>query len=109
MRSVVMVFDVVATLGGVAIATLGGGSVSTLGNVGRGGGKSSWPDVIVESWQIAEKCLSLVLAIVRILHPSCSKRLATASKVLLCSYVTGTSWQWAGYSWPLVPKAEAPS
>jgi hypothetical protein len=38
---IVMVFDVVATLGGVAIATLGGGSVSTLGDVGRCGGKSS--------------------------------------------------------------------
>jgi hypothetical protein len=48
-RGIVMVFDVVATLGGVAIATLGGGSDSTLGDVGRGGGKSSWPDIIVES------------------------------------------------------------
>jgi hypothetical protein len=46
----VMVFDVVATLGGVAIATLAGGSVSTLRGVGKGGGKSSWPDIIVESW-----------------------------------------------------------
>jgi hypothetical protein len=40
-HGVVMVFDVVATLGGVAIATLGGESVSTLGDAGRGGGKSS--------------------------------------------------------------------
>ncbi len=32
--SVVMVFNVVATLGGVAIATLGGGAFSTLGDVG---------------------------------------------------------------------------
>jgi hypothetical protein len=52
-HSIVMVFDVVATLGGVAIAILGGGSVSTLGDVGRGGGKLSWPDIIVKSWQIA--------------------------------------------------------
>ncbi len=42
-----MVFDVVATLGGVAIATLGGGSLSTLRDVGRGGGKVSWPDINV--------------------------------------------------------------
>ncbi len=48
--SVLMVFDVVATLRGVAVATLGGGSVSTLGDVGRGGGKLSWPDIMVESW-----------------------------------------------------------
>jgi hypothetical protein len=45
-----MVFDVVATLGGVAITTLGGGSISNLGDVGRGGGKPSWPDIILESW-----------------------------------------------------------
>jgi hypothetical protein len=36
-RGIVMVFDVVATLGGVAIATFGGGSVSTLRDLGRGG------------------------------------------------------------------------
>jgi hypothetical protein len=46
---VAMVFDVVATLGGVAIPTLGGGADSTLGDVGRGGEKLSWSDIIVES------------------------------------------------------------
>ncbi len=49
-HGIVMVFNVVATLGGVAIATLGGGSDSTIGDVGRGGEKSSWPDIIMESW-----------------------------------------------------------
>jgi hypothetical protein len=92
-----MVFDVVATLGGFAIATLGGGSDSTLGDVGRGGGKLSWPDIIMESWQIAARCLSLALAIIRIICPSCSNKLATASKVLSCSDGIRT-WQWAGYS-----------
>jgi hypothetical protein len=92
-----MVFDVVATLGGVAITTLGGGSVSTLRDVGRGAGKLSWPDIIVESWQIVARCLSLVLAVVGIVRPSCLKRSAAASKVLLCSDATWT-WQWAGYS-----------
>ncbi len=95
MQCVVMVFDVSATLGGVAIATLGGGSVSTLGVVGRGGGISSWPDIIVESWQIALRCLSLALAIVGINCLSCSNKLAVASKDLLCSDATGP-WQWAG-------------
>ncbi len=90
-----MVFDVVATLRGVAIATLGGGSVSTLGDVRRGGGKLSWPDIIVESWQIAVRCLSLALALVWMICPSCLNKLATASKVLSCSDATGT-WQWAG-------------
>jgi hypothetical protein len=92
-----MVFDVVASLGGVSITTLGGGSVSTLGDVGRGGVKLSWPDIIVESWQIAGRCLSLALAVVGIVRPSYSKRSAAASKVLSCSDVTGT-WQWTGYS-----------
>ncbi len=95
MRGVVMVFDVVATLGGVAIATLRGGSVSTLGDVGRGCGKSSWPDIILESWCIAARCLSLVLAVVGIDRPSFFNKLATTSKVLFCSDATGT-WQWAG-------------
>jgi hypothetical protein len=96
-HGIVMVFDVVAILVGIAIATLGGGSVSTLGGVGRGCVKLSWSDIIVESWQIAARCLSLALAIVWIVHPSCLKMLAAASKVLLCSDATGT-WQWAGYS-----------
>ncbi len=78
-RGVVMVFDVAATLGGVAITTLGGRSVSTLGDVGRGGVKLSWTDIIVESWRIAARCLSLALAVVGIVHPSCSNKLATAS------------------------------
>jgi hypothetical protein len=46
---IVMVFDVVATLGGAATATLGGGAVSTLGDVGRGNGELDWPDIIVVS------------------------------------------------------------
>jgi hypothetical protein len=94
-HGVVMVFDVVATLGGVAIATLGGGSVSTLRDVGRGGGKLSWPDIIVESWQIAARCLSLALAVVGIVCPISLNKLAAASKILSCSDATGT-WQWAG-------------
>ncbi len=85
-----MVFDVVATLGGVAIATLGG-------DVGRGGGKSSWPDIIVESWRIVARCLSLALAVVRIIRSSCLKKSATTKKVLSCADVTGT-WRLAGYS-----------
>ncbi len=57
---VVMVFDVIATLRGAATATLGGGVVSTLGDVGRGGRESGWMDIVVDSWQIAARCLNLV-------------------------------------------------
>ncbi len=94
-HGVVMEFDVVATLGGVATSILGGGPVSTLRDVGRGGGKLSFLDIIVESWQIAAICLSLALAVVGNICPSCSNESASMSKVLSCSDATGT-WQWAG-------------
>ncbi len=86
---IMMVFDVVATLGGVAIPTLGGGSVSTLGDLGRGGGNLSWPDIIVESWQIVGRCLSLALAIVGIVCPSCSKRLPPQVRFCLAQMQQG--------------------
>jgi hypothetical protein len=54
-----MVFDVIAILRGAATATLGGRVVSTLGDVGKGGRESGWMDIVVESWQIAARCLSL--------------------------------------------------
>jgi hypothetical protein len=92
-----MVFDVVSTLGVVAIPTIGGGSVSTLGDVGRGGGQTSWLDIIIESWQIAVRCLSLALAVVGIICSCCSNKLAAAIKVFSYSDATGT-WQWAEYS-----------
>jgi hypothetical protein len=95
MRGVVMI--VVASFEGVANATLGGGSISTFGDVGKGGGKLSWPDIIVESWQFAGRCLSLALAIVGTVRLSCLKRLAAASKVSSCLDATG-AWQWAGCS-----------
>jgi hypothetical protein len=42
----VMVLDIVATLGGVAIATLGGVAGTTLGYVGLVGGALGWPDMM---------------------------------------------------------------
>jgi hypothetical protein len=93
----VMVFDVVATLRGAASAALGGGAVSTLRDVERGVGELGWPHVIMESWQIAARCLSLVLAMVGIVRPTCLIRSAARSKVFSCSDGIGT-WQWVGYS-----------
>jgi hypothetical protein len=61
-----MVFDAIVTLRGAAAATLGNGAVSTLQDVERGGGESGWPDIIMESWQFAARCLSLALAVVGI-------------------------------------------
>jgi hypothetical protein len=58
-RGIVMVFDAVATLRGVAIATLGGESVSTLGDVGRGGGTFGPCSLVVLS--LASICLHVLL------------------------------------------------
>jgi hypothetical protein len=44
-----MVFDIVANLGGAAIATLGGVTGTTLGDVELGGGALGWPDIMVVS------------------------------------------------------------
>jgi hypothetical protein len=44
-----MVFDVVATLGGAATATLRGVAGTTLGDVGSVGGALGWPDKMVVS------------------------------------------------------------
>jgi hypothetical protein len=46
---VVMVLDVVATLGGAAPATLLGVVGTTLRDVGSGGGALGWPDIMVVS------------------------------------------------------------
>ena len=51
----VIVFDVVATLGGATITTLGGVAVPTLGVALTGDGASGVPDMIVDSCVIAAR------------------------------------------------------
>jgi hypothetical protein len=92
-----IVFDVVATLGGAATTTLGGVAFSTLGAVGTGGGASGCLDMIKESCRMADRCLFFSLAVVGIVPPSCSKMSPATRRVLSCLYKTGT-WQWVGYS-----------
>jgi hypothetical protein len=81
-RGDVIMFEVVATLGGAATATLGGVAVSTLGVVGTGDGVPGWADMIAVSCQMAARCFILALALVGMVPPSCSNMLPGTSSVL---------------------------
>jgi hypothetical protein len=74
----VMVFDVVATLGGATIANLGGVAVPTLGAVSTRDGALGTPDMIADSCVIAARCFIFALAVVGMVPPSFSKMLPTA-------------------------------
>jgi hypothetical protein len=81
----VIVFEVVATLGGAATATLGGVAVSTLRAVDTGDGALGWADMIAVSCRMADRCFILALAVVGMGPPSCSNMSPVACRVLLCS------------------------
>jgi hypothetical protein len=84
-----MLLDDVATLGGGA-TTLRDGVVATLGDAVLGWCSLGRPAMIEVSWQIASRCLSLALAVVEIVLPSCLKILAATRSDLSCLDVTGT-------------------
>jgi hypothetical protein len=81
----VIVFEVVATLGGAATATLGGVAVSTLGTVGTGDEASGWADMIAVSCRMADRCFILALAEVGMVPPSCLNMSPATCRVLSCS------------------------
>jgi hypothetical protein len=99
----VIVFNMVATLGGAATTTLGDMAVSTLEAVGMGVGALGCLDMIKESSQMADRCFNLSLAVVGIVPPSCSKMSPAVRRVLSCLDKTGT-WQWVGYSRQVLEK-----
>ena len=74
----VMVFDVVATLGGVTIPTLEGEAVPTLRAVFTRDGALGTLDMIADSCLIAARCFIFVLAVVGMVPPSFSKMSPTA-------------------------------
>jgi hypothetical protein len=74
----VMVFDVVATLGGATIANLGGVAVLTLGAVSTRNRAFGTPDMIADSCVITVRCFIFALAVVGMVPPSFSKMLPTA-------------------------------
>jgi hypothetical protein len=107
---VVMVLDVVATLGGVVCVTLGsaalctgGVTVSTLGGVvlptfvaaAVGDGVSWWRDMMLVSHWMDAICLILSCAIVGMMPLSCLRISCAVSNIVLCSDRAGT-WQWVG-------------
>jgi hypothetical protein len=91
----VIMFKVVASLGGAATATLGGVAVSTLGAVGTRDRALSWADTIAVSCRMAARCFILALAVVGMVPPSCSNMSPATSRVLSCSDKTGIG-QWVG-------------
>ena len=96
-RGDVIVFNLVATLGGAATTTLGGVAVATLRAVGMGVGASGCPDMMKEGCQVVYTCFNFALAVVGIMTPSCSKMSRAACRVLSCLDKTGT-WQCVGCS-----------
>jgi hypothetical protein len=96
-RGDVIVFEVVATLGGAATATLGGVAVSTLGAVGTGDGASGWADMIAVSCRMAARCFILALAVVGMVPPSCLNMSPAANSVLSFLDKMGI-WQWVELS-----------
>jgi hypothetical protein len=92
----VIVFKVVANLGGAATTTLVGVAVSTLGAVGTGDMASGWADmnmIAVSCW-IADRCFILALAVVGMVPPSCSNMLPAACRVLSGLDKTGLGNGW---------------
>ncbi len=91
----VIVFEVVATLGGAANATLGGVAVSTLGAVGTRDWALGWADMIAVSFRMADGCFISALAVVDMVPTSCLNMSPAACRVLTCPDKMGI-WQWVG-------------
>ncbi len=77
----VIMFNVVAPLGGAATTTLGGVAASTLGAESTRDGELSCPDIIVVSCRMAVRCFNLALADVGTVPPSTLKILPAMSNV----------------------------
>ncbi len=75
---VVILFGVVAFLGGVTIPTLGDVAVPTLGAALTGDGTLGTPDMIADSCVIVARCFIFALAAVGMVPPSFSKMSPTA-------------------------------
>jgi hypothetical protein len=94
--SIVMVFNVVATLNGGVVATLGHGA-NTLGvGVSTVGGVVRCPAMIALSSWMAWMCLILSAVNDGTVPPNTLKRSAATAMERSCCKATGT-WQWAGY------------
>jgi hypothetical protein len=90
----VILFNVVATLGGGADTTLAVGA-TTLGD-GGSSGASHCPVMMAVRFWIAIICLIFSVVIVGTVFPSALRMSAAATMERSCCEVTGI-WQWVGY------------
>ncbi len=99
----VMLFDVVATLGG-GVATTLGHDATTLG-VGAStvDGVDPCPAMIAGSSSMAQMCLIFSAVDVGTVQPNTLRRSAAAAMERSCCEATGT-WQWAGYKRQVLEK-----
>ena len=73
-----IIFHVVATLGGATTATLGGVAVPTLRAASTGDGALGSPNMIVDSCRTADRCFIVALTAVGMVPPKCVKMLPAA-------------------------------
>jgi hypothetical protein len=92
---VMMLFDVVATLGVRVVATLGHGATTLGVGASTVGGVVCIPAMITVSSWMAQMCLIFSAGDVGTGPPNTLRRSATAAMERSCCKATGT-WQWAG-------------
>jgi hypothetical protein len=93
---VVMLLDVVATLGGGAVTTLGHGATTLEVGASTVCGVVCCPAMIAVSSWMARMCLILSAVNFGTVPPNTRRRSAAAAMERSCCKVTGT-WQWARY------------
>jgi hypothetical protein len=100
---VVMLFDVVATLGGGVVTTLGHGASTLLVGASTVGGVVRCPAMIAVSFWMARMCLIFLEVIIGTVPPNTLRRSAAATMERSSCEATGT-WQWAGYKCQVLEK-----
>jgi hypothetical protein len=101
---VMMLLDVVATLGGGVVATLRHGATTLgLGASSTVGGVVRCPAMIAVSSWMAWMCFILSAVDFGTVPPNTLRRSAAAAMERSCCKVTGT-WQWAGYKHQMLEK-----
>jgi hypothetical protein len=93
---VVMLLDVVATLGGGVVTTLGHGTTTLADGASTVGGVARCLVMIAVSSLMALMCLILSAVAFGTVPPNTLRRSAAAAMERSCCKVTET-WQWAGY------------
>jgi hypothetical protein len=93
---VVMLLDVVATLGGGVVVTLGHGATTLIVGASTVGGVVCCPAMIAVSSWMAQMCLILSVVDVGTVPRNILRRTVATAMKRSCCKVTET-WQWVGY------------